>query len=743
MGIIFQENTGEFHLYNGQISYLMKILRNGQLGQLYFGKKIPPKEDYGYLLENRYRPASAYVFDNDYSFSLEHLKQEYPAYGTTDFRMPALEILQPNGSRITDFQYVSHKIYKGKPALKGLPATYTESEEEADTLELLLRDELLQIEMTLVYTIFRQENAIARSVRFENKGTAACQITRAMSLSLDLPDADYEWIQFSGAWGRERYVKTRVLQQGIQSVNSTRGGSGHFHNPFVMLKRPTADEFQGEVMGFSLVYSGNFLAQAEVDTYDVTRMMIGINPFGFSWQLEPEEEFQTPEAVMVYSAEGMNGMSQTFHRLYRTRLARGYWRDRERPVLINNWEATYFDFTEEKLLDIARTAKEDGVELFVLDDGWFGTRYGETSGLGDWTPNLKRLPDGIKGLSEKIEALGLKFGLWFELEMVNKDSDLYRSHPDWIIQTPGRHASHGRKQYVLDFSRKEVVDHIYEMVAALLREAKISYIKWDMNRYITECFSQAYEANRQGEIFHRYILGVYELYDRLNREFPQILFESCASGGGRFDPGLLYYAPQCWTSDDSDGLERQKIQYGTSYVYPISSMGAHVSITPNHQLNRITPLKTRGYVAAFGAFGYELDLARLTPEEREIVREQIRFVKKYRKLIHTGTFYRLLSPFEGNFTAWMVVSQDRRQAIVAYFKTLNDVNREYRRLRLKGLDQSLIYHMSEEGKGQREFYGSELMNIGIITTDASAGEIPQGEEPCCDFWSRMIILEAE
>ena len=743
MGIIFQENTGEFHLYNGQISYLMKILRNGQLGQLYFGKKIPPKEDYGYLLENRYRPASAYVFDNDYSFSLEHLKQEYPAYGTTDFRMPALEILQPNGSRITDFQYVSHKIYKGKPALKGLPATYTESEEEADTLELLLRDELLQIEMTLVYTIFRQENAIARSVRFENKGTAACQITRAMSLSLDLSDADYEWIQFSGAWGRERYVKTRVLQQGIQSVNSTRGGSGHFHNPFVMLKRPTTDEFQGEVMGFSLVYSGNFLAQAEVDTYDVTRMMIGINPFGFSWQLEPEEEFQTPEAVMVYSAEGMNGMSQTFHRLYRTRLARGYWRDRERPVLINNWEATYFDFTEEKLLDIARTAKEDGVELFVLDDGWFGTRCGETSGLGDWTPNLKRLPDGIKGLSEKIEALGLKFGLWFELEMVNKDSDLYRSHPDWIIQTPGRHASHGRKQYVLDFSRKEVVDHIYEMVAALLREAKISYIKWDMNRYITECFSQAYEANRQGEIFHRYILGVYELYDRLSREFPQILFESCASGGGRFDPGLLYYAPQCWTSDDSDALERQKIQYGTSYVYPISSMGAHVSITPNHQLNRITPLKTRGYVAAFGAFGYELDLARLTQEEREIVREQIRFVKKYRKLIHTGTFYRLLSPFEENFTAWMVVSQDRRQAIVAYFKTLNDVNREYRRLRLKGLDQSLIYHMSEEGKRQREFYGSELMNIGIITTDASAGEIPQGEEPCCDFWSRMIILEAE
>ena len=743
MGIIFNESTKEFHLYNENISYLMKIMRNDQMGQLYFGKRIPQKENYDYLTENRYRPVTSYVFDNEYSFTLEHLKQEYPSYGTTDYRMPALEILQPNGSRITDFRYISHKIYKGKPALKGLPATYTESEEEADTLELVLRDELLQIEMTLLYTIFQKENAIARSVRFENKGREAYQLTRAMSLSLDLPDDEYEWIQFSGAWGRERYVKTRMLQQGIQSVGSTRGASSHHHNPFVMLKRPAADEFQGEVMGFSLIYSGNFLAQAEVDTYNVTRMMIGIHPLGFSWCLNPGEEFQTPEAVMVYSAEGMNGMSQTFHRRFRTRLARGFWRDKERPILLNNWEATYFDFTEEKLIEIAKTAKEDGVELFVLDDGWFSTRCGETSGLGDWWPNLERLPRGIKGLSETIEELGLKFGLWFELEMVNKDSELYRSHPDWIIHTPDRHASHGRKQYVLDFSRKEVVDYIYEMVAKILRESKISYIKWDMNRNITECFSEGYGAEHQGEIFHRYILGLYDLYNRLNTEFPEILFESCASGGGRFDPGLLYYAPQCWTSDDTDAVERQKIQYGTSYAYPVSSMGAHVSITPNHQLNRTTPLKTRGNVAAFGAFGYELDLARLTAREREIVREQIGFVKKYRKLIHTGTFYRLLSPFEGNFTAWMVVSEDKKQAIVAYFKTLNDVNREFRRLRLQGLDQDLFYHMQEEGEGKGSFYGSELMNIGMVTTDAAAGELPQGEAPCSDFWSRIVVLEAE
>ena len=743
MGIMFNEKTGEFHLYNGSISYIMKILRNGQMGQLYFGKQVAKREDYEYLVENRYRPVSAYVFDDEYSFSLEHLKQEYPSYGTTDFRMPALEIVQENGSKITDFKYVSHKIYKGKPGLKGLPATYVESEDEADTLELTLRDELLCVDMTLLYTIFGHENAIARSARFENRGGETYQITRAMSLCLDLPDDEYEWIQFSGAWGRERHVKTRMLQQGIQSVGSARGASGHFHNPFVMLKRPTADEFQGEVMGFSLIYSGNFLAQAEVDTFKVTRMMMGINPFGFSWCLKPGEEFQTPEAVMVYSAEGMNAMSQVFHRLYRTRLARGYWRDRERPVLLNNWEATYFDFTEEKLLKIARNAKEDGVELFVLDDGWFSTRCTETSGLGDWWANTDRLPDGIKGLSEKIEALGLKFGLWFELEMANKDSELYRSHPDWIIHTPGRHESHGRKQYVLDFSRKEVVDYIYDMVAKILSESKISYIKWDMNRNITECFSQGYGPERQGEIFHRYILGLYDLYNRLNTAFPQVLFESCASGGGRFDPGLLYYAPQCWTSDDTDAGERQKIQYGTSYAYPVSSMGAHVSITPNHQVNRMTPLKTRGNVAMFGAFGYELDLARLTDEERGIVREQIRFVKKYRRLIHTGTFYRLLSPFEGNFTAWMVVAEDKKQAIVGYFKMLNDVNREFRRLRLQGLDEEFLYHMEEDSEDIGAFYGSELMHIGMVTTDMSAGEVPAGKEPCCDFWSRVVVLNAE
>mgnify|MGYP002511119784 CR=1 FL=1 len=743
MAIIFNEKTKEFHLYNDQISYLMKIMRNGQMGQLYFGKKIPQKDNYDYLTENAYRPVTSYLYEGEYSFTLEHLKQEYPSYGTTDFRMPAVELLQENGSRITNFTYVSHKIYAGKPALAGLPATYTESEDEADTLEILLRDELLQVEMTLLYTIFQKENAIARSVRFENHGTQDEQITTAMSLSLDLPDADYEWLQFSGAWGRERYVKKRRLEQGIQSVGSRRGASGHMHNPFVVLKRPAADEFQGEVMGFSFVYSGNFLAQAEVDTFQVTRMMIGIHPEGFSWCLKPGESFQTPEAVVVYSDSGMNGMSQTFHRLYRTRLARGYWRDRERPVLLNNWEATYFNFTEEKLLNIAKTAKDAGVELFVLDDGWFSTRCGETSGLGDWWPNTDRLPNGIQGLSEKIEALGMKFGLWFELEMVNKDSELYRAHPDWILHTPNRSVSHGRQQYVLDFSRKEVVDYIYEMTAKILRESKISYVKWDMNRNITECYSIAYEACQQGEIFHRYILGFYDLYERLTSEFPHILFESCASGGGRFDPGLMYYAPQAWASDDSDAVERLKIQYGTSYAYPISSIGAHVSITPNHQLNRVTPLKTRGDVACFGAFGYELDLAQLTDSEMEEVKQQIVFVKKYRKLLHTGTFYRLLSPFDGNITAWMVVSEDKKHAVAAYYKVLNDINCEFRRIRLQGLDNAVCYRATDEFGRSESFYGAELMQIGLVATDSSAGQAIGDESLCTDFWSKIILLDAE
>ncbi len=736
--IQYHESSKTFHLSNGKISYLMKLLPNDQVGQLYFGKAVHDCESFDHLLEMHHRPMTSWVFEGNNLFSLDHTRQEYPSYGTTDYRHPAIEVVQPNGSRITNLTYVSHTVSAGKPSLTGLPATYCEDAGEAETLTLHLHDGLLGLDVDLSYTLFAQYAAIARSVRLVNGGTLDLHLTHAMSLSLDLPDSDYEFVHFSGAWARERHMKVRRLEQGVQSVDSTRGASSHNHNPFIMLRRPGTDEKQGEVIGFSLVYSGSFLAQAEVDTWDVTRVTMGINPFGFDWKLAPGESFQTPEAVMVYSCEGMGDMSRTFHRLYRTRLARGEWRDKPRPILINNWEATYFDFTEDKLVALAETAKNDGVELFVLDDGWFGARSNDHAGLGDWHANTERLARGITGLAERIDALGMKFGLWFEPEMVNKDSDLYRAHPDWIISTPGRRVSHGRNQYVLDYSRPEVVDNIYEQMAKILSEAKVSYIKWDMNRCISEAFSNALPADRQGELFHRYILGVYSLYERLTSRFPHVLFESCASGGGRFDPGLLYYAPQGWASDNSDAVCRMKTQYGTTFCYPISSIGAHVSAVPNHQVYRDTPISTRANVAHFGTFGYELDLNKLSPEEREQVREQIRFMKEYREVLQFGDFYRLQSPFDGNFLAWMVVSPDKKTALVGWYKVLNEVNGPFRRLRLQGLDPELCYHVD----GDAGHFGDELMHAGLVTSDSAAGQCQDFERESCDFDSHIFVLKA-
>ena len=739
MSVFYHEKSQTFHLTNGRISYLMKVLPNGTLGQLYFGRAIRDREDFDHLLEFASRPMSSCVFEGNPCFSLEHCRQEYPSHGSTDFRRPAVELRQPNGSRITSFVYHSHTVAPGKPTLDGLPATYCEQDSEAETLTIRLQDELLNVSIYLNYTLFAGHPALARSARIVNEGGLELHLTHAMSLSLDLPDREYKLLHFSGAWGRERHLKVRRLEQGVQSVESLRGHSSHNHNPFVMLRRPGTDEDQGEVLGFSLVYSGNFLAQAEVDTWDTTRITLGINPFGFDWKLEPGEGFQTPEAVAVYSHQGMGAMSRTFHTLYRSRLARGEWRDRPRPILINNWEATYFNFDEDKLVSIAQAAKRDGVELFVLDDGWFGARRSDRAGLGDWIANPELLPQGIPGLAERVEALGMKFGLWFEPEMVNRDSDLYRAHPDWLLQTPGRTPSHGRNQFVLDFSRPEVVDRVHAMMADILSGAKVSYVKWDMNRSITEAYSTALPPDRQGEVFHRYILGVYDLYERLTSAFPHVLFESCASGGGRFDPGMLYYAPQAWTSDDSDAAERLKIQYGTSFCYPVVSMGAHVSAVPNHQVNRATPLSTRANAAYFGTFGYELDLNRLTSEEREQVRAQIAFMKEHRDVIQFGDFYRLLSPFQGNYTAWMAVSPDRRTALVGWYKTLNEVNGPFRRLRLRGLDPALCYTVD----GTSAHYGDELMEVGLVTTDSSAGECRDGQRPSRDFDSHIFVLKAD
>lgn len=712
MDIIYYPETREFHLFNREISYWVDILENGQLGHLYFGKRIPePSEkSHRYLADISDTPHATFL-PVEPPLSLEFTLQEYPSYGTTDFRQPAFELLQPNGSRISDFEYRSHRIFSGKPKLEGLPATYTEDEREAETLEITLTDSLLCCDAVITYTIFRDYPAIARSVRFDNRGSEKLVLTRAMSMSIDFPDKNYRMLHLDGAWGRERYIQLHPLHQGIQSTSSARGCSSAESNPFFALLRPGTDERGGEVYGFSLVYSGNFLAQAEVDTYGTTRVMMGIHPQSFSWELCGGKSFLAPETVLVYTDAGLNRMSQIYHGLYRKRLARGFWRDRDRPILINNWEATGFDFDEESILRLARTASELGIEMLVLDDGWFGKRNTDSAGLGDWFANLKKIPDGIGGLSERIESLGLKFGLWFEPEMVNKDSDFYRAHPDWILSAPGRLTSAGRNQYVLDFSNAEVVRALYEMMAAVLRGAHISYIKWDMNRHITECFSRCGGA-AQGEIFHRYVLGVYSLYERLTREFPHILFEGCASGGARFDPGMLFYAPQSWTSDDTDAAERLKIQYGTSLVYPLSSIGSHVSAVPNQQVGRVTPLTSRASVSFFGTFGYELDLNALTSPEKEAVKKQIALFKVHRGLIRNGLFYRLKSPFTGNDCSWMVVSEDGSEAIVGYYRLLCEANVAFTRVRLLGLAEDGVYEVS--ARSGETFTGAELMYAGLM-----------------------------
>lgn len=717
MPVIFHQETKQFHLFNSKVSYILRIMENGQLEHLYFGQAIHDKEDFSYLHEETMRSQMSVCVPEPGILSMHYTRQEYPVYGTGDYRSPALTIRQENGSRIVNFVYQGYEIVKGKPAISPLPALYVEEEEEAETLKITLADEEIGTEMVLSYTVYRDYPVLAKSVCFHHKGKKSVVLEKVMSSCVEFPDMDYEMVHLSGAWARERYVKERPLEMGIQSIQGVNGTcSGAEHNPFMALKRPEAGEDYGEVYGFSFVYSGNFLMQTEVSTFDMTRVLVGINPESFSWCLKEGDSFQTPETVIVYSNQGLNGMSQTYHRLYRKRLMRGEWRDKARPILLNNWEATYFDFNEEKILNIARKAKEAGAELFVLDDGWFGVRNDDYRGLGDWYANLEKLPEGIPGLSRKVEDMGLKFGLWVELEMVNKDSDLYRAHPDWLIGVPGRFESHARHQHVLDFSRKEVVDAIYDMIAKIISESSISYIKWDMNRYMTEPYSRGMSPEHQGEIMHRYILGVYDLYNRLTSRFPQILFESCASGGARFDPGMLYFAPQTWTSDDTDANERTKIQYGTSYVYPLVSMGSHVSAVPNHQIYRTTPIDTRANVAYFGTFGYELDLNLLSTQELEAVKSQIAFMKQYRELIQVdGDFYRILSPFKGNETAWQVVSQDKSQSIAMLYQRLNKVNGSWLRLKLKGLQKDMLYKVTLTSNEEKSYkaYGDELMYAGI------------------------------
>ncbi|WP_438432789.1 alpha-galactosidase [Gorillibacterium sp. sgz500922] len=704
MNIQYLEEQKLFHLQGETSSYLLQIV-NGVLVHQYWGAKL--RESGGFQdLPNAPR-----------DMNLDQIAQEYPQYGSGDFRQPAYQVKLEDGSRITEILYESHRIVPGKPKLEALPAVYAESDDEAMTLEITARDAYSGLGVTLLYTVFAGSDAIARSAKLTNGGAQKLHLLRALSASVDLSVPDYDMIYLAGAWAREAHLQRRPIGPGGTRIESRRGMSGHQVNPFLALASPGADEDHGQVYGFSFVYSGNFLAEAEVDPMKKVRVQIGLNPFDFDWILEPGDSFQTPEAILVYSGEGIGAMSRTYHKLYRTRLCRGEYRDQVRPILVNNWEATYFDFTAEKIVEIAKTGAELGIELFVLDDGWFGKRNDDTTSLGDWFENREKLPLGLADLGKRINDEGLKFGLWFEPEMVSPDSDLYRAHPDWILHVEGRRRTLARTQSVLDMSRQEVVDYLYGVLSGIFSTVPIGYVKWDMNRSLTEIGSAAAPAERQGEIAHRYMLGVYQLMERITAAFPHILFESCSSGGGRFDPGILHYMPQTWTSDDTDAVERLKIQFGTSLVYPASAMGAHVSAVPNHQVGRLTPLKMRGDVAMSGNFGYELDLTKFTEDEKEEVKRQVRQYKEIRSIIQQGDLYRLRSPFEGKETAWMFVSPDKTDAVVSYFKVLAEPFAPKQTLKLKGLNPELDYEI--EGIGV--FAGDRLMNMGF-SFDALHGD---------------------
>ena len=712
MSVQIHEETLTFHLCNDQLSYILNILPNGEPGSVYFGSRLNDERDYAFL-HRRFGWGQDAVSSTDTgALSMGKICREYPSGGTGDFRLPAYIIRQENGSTASDYRYTGYRVFRGKKPLPGLPATYVEEDSEADTLELILSDQLTGGELCLSYTVFSHLPVIARSTCFVNRGNEKLVLNTLMSTSIDFPDRDFEMITLNGAWARERHATCWPLHEGVQEIRSNRGISSAEFNPFFALKRPNADEFSGEVYGFSLVYSGNHCERCELDTTGMLRCNAGINPEGFAWAVRPGESFWSPECVMVYSESGLNGMSNVFHKLYRTRLARGKWRDLPRPILFNNWEATEMSFTEERLLAIVRKAKGLGAELFVLDDGWFGARNNDHAGLGDWDiVNYNKLPDGLDGFAEKVRAEGLGFGFWIEPEMVNEDSALYRAHPDWVISAPGRHKTLSRNQMVLDFSKKEVTDHLYQVLRKQFAAVRPAYIKWDMNRCLTEVFSSARPAEEQGENFHRYILGVYSLYERLTSEFPEILFESCSSGGARFDPGLLYYAPQGWTSDCTDAIKRITIQYGTSFVYPLSSIGAHVSSVPNQQNGRTAPLSTRYHVASFGMLGYELDPLQLSDEEQQQIAHQIAEFKQNRALVEQGNFYRLADPAGGRRAAWIVVSEDRREALLGVYRLDSVTNQCCEFLRLYGLDPNLKYHV--EGY-PRDCHGDELMKLGLM-----------------------------
>ncbi|MCI8877755.1 MAG: alpha-galactosidase [Oscillospiraceae bacterium] len=707
--IIYNEQAKTYTLHSKNTTYQMKVWDYGVLLHTYYGPRLRDG-DLSCLLRRKDRGFSPNPNEagGSRTFSLDTFPQEYSTCGVGDYRLPSIELELPSGSRTADLRYVGGEVRRGKYGLEGLPAFHG-SAEEWETLSIVLRDAAARVEVELLYGVLEEYDLITRAVRVKNVGGEPVRLCRCASLCLDFIRSDLDLITFNGAHVMERCPSRAPLRPGIQSVDSVRGASSHQHNPFVILCDRDAGEEHGLCYGAMLLYSGNFQAAAEADQFENARLVMGLNPYQFAWTLEPGGAFTAPEAAMVCSPWGFGPMSRQFHRAIRKSLIRDPWADRRKPVLINHWEATEARFTADRLAEIAQEAAALDLELFVMDDGWFGARDDDNAGLGDWFVNEEKLPGGLGALVERVKALGMSFGIWIEPEMVNEDSELYRAHPDWILNVPGRRPSRGRNQLVLDFSRQDVREHIYTQIKTVLSSADISYVKWDMNRSLTEVWSPALPANRQGEVYHRYVLGVYEFAERLHRDFPHILIEGCCGGGGRFDGGMLYYTPQIWCSDNTDAIDRLRIQYGTSFCYPVSTMGAHVSAVPNGTTGRLTPMETRGVVAMHGTFGYEMDLSRCTPEEKEVVRRQVARFKAHYDLIQDGDYYRLSDPFrDGPYTAWEHVSRDKREALVSLVTGPFRGAPPFLSLRVRGLDPALRYRVN----GGEIYGGDALMAAG-------------------------------
>ena len=730
MGIAFDKISQTWSLHTADTSYQMQIGPLGYLLHLYYGRRLDESTEYLHLPRDCGFSPNPYELQDEREWSLDTMPQEYSGSNCGDYRLSSIRIETADGISGADLRVKSWEIRRGKYELEGLPSAYAR-EDDAETLSVILQDEAAALEVELLYGVFYKQNVITRAVRITNRGSASLYLDKAASGCLDLPFGEWDLLHFHGRYAVERQAERLPVGNSVLSIGSKRGASSHQHNPFLILCEPSATEDSGECYGAMLAYSGSFRMDVEKDQGGSVRLVAGIHDEGFRWKLEPGAQFSCPELILSYTHRGLTALSHDLHRFIREHICRGIYASRPRPVLLNTWEAAYFDFDGEKILRIAKDAKDLGVELLVMDDGWFGHRDDDRTSLGDWTEDSRKLPGGLESLVEKLHMMGLKAGIWLEPEMVSEDSDLYRKHPDWALIMPGRKPKIGRSQLALDLSRPEVVDYLSEMLSALLQRSGVDYIKWDMNRNLTDLYSSELPPDRQGEIAHRYILGVYTLLDRLTREFPRVLFEGCAGGGGRFDAGMLAYCPQIWCSDNTDPIARLNIQYGTSFGYPPATIGAHISASPNHQTGRTTPLETRFCVATAGAFGYELDPGKLSTEEQETIRKQIRDYHSWQPLLDKGDYWRLTDD-RGSFVAWQNLASDRSECLVSLVMREAEANPRPLHLRLKGLDPEAVYVLEEQrfpsgtdikAMKKRCFTGAALMYAGI-TLPAMRGDYP-------------------